>query len=190
MSSEWMRSQGLMAPVEQGAGQVIGQTLGLLSPAAVQAAAPQIAGGLLRHADQFQRYNGALGPAGASPATMWHGGNIVKNPTADKQGIVLDGVPALSFTPSKRSAREYASHNQGAVHALDDAGMRVYKIGDSPKLDKAVDAGDWAAIKREGFDGVEVVPGKEVAFFDYAATGAKAKLAEELDPFSGKWIKR
>jgi hypothetical protein len=47
MGSDWMRQRGLTAPVEQGAGQVVGDTLGLLSPFAVQAAAPQIARGLL-----------------------------------------------------------------------------------------------------------------------------------------------
>jgi len=47
MGSDWMRERGLTAPVEQGAGQVVGTTLGLLSPAAVQAAAPTLARGLL-----------------------------------------------------------------------------------------------------------------------------------------------
>jgi hypothetical protein len=68
--SDWMRSQGLMAPVEQGAGQVLGETAGLLSPALVAAKAPQIAGGLL-----------AMGRNALAPRTLgtergvlaWHG---------------------------------------------------------------------------------------------------------------------
>jgi hypothetical protein len=58
--SDWMRSQGLMAPVEQGVGQVLGETAGLLSPAVVAAKAPQIAGGLL----QMNPQTGAI---------VWHG---------------------------------------------------------------------------------------------------------------------
>jgi hypothetical protein len=122
-------------------------------------------------------------------AIVYHGGNFVKKPTADKQGIVIDGVPAVSFTPNKRDARSYALYNHGDVHALDDAGMRVYKIGGNPQLDAAVTAGDWPAIKNAGFDGIEVVPGKEVAFFDYEGVAGKAKRAEVSDPFSGKWQK-
>ncbi len=82
--SEWMARRGLTAPVQPGAAQVTGDTLALLAPFAVAAKAPQIAAGVnegkdaavalaKRHAEQFQRYNQALGPAGASQATVWHG---------------------------------------------------------------------------------------------------------------------
>ena len=43
--SEWMRQQGLTATVQPGASKVVGETFGLLAPAA---AAPQITAGLLR----------------------------------------------------------------------------------------------------------------------------------------------
>ena len=46
--SNWMTQKGLMAPVRQGASQVIGETAGLLGPAMVSQFGPQIARGLLK----------------------------------------------------------------------------------------------------------------------------------------------
>lgn len=46
--SEWMQKKGLTAPVEQGAPQVIGETLGMVGPALATQFAPQIANGLLK----------------------------------------------------------------------------------------------------------------------------------------------
>jgi hypothetical protein len=63
--SDWMRSQGLMAPVEQGVGQVLGETAGLLSPALVAAKAPQIAGGLLQAGRNLAAAPTITGPAAA-----------------------------------------------------------------------------------------------------------------------------
>jgi hypothetical protein len=71
--SDWMARQGLTREVQPGVSKLAGETFGLLAPTVVAAKAPQIAQGLLQHADQFQAYNKALGPAGASPATVWHG---------------------------------------------------------------------------------------------------------------------
>jgi hypothetical protein len=67
-SSDWMKSKGLMRDVPQSAASLAGETVGLLSPMVAAAKAPQIAGGLLATADDFHRYNKALGPAGASYA--------------------------------------------------------------------------------------------------------------------------
>jgi len=89
MSSDWMRERGLTAPVEQGAGQVLGQTLGLLSPAAVQAAAPQIARGLL-----------AVERNALAPAVVNRGG------AAGQRGIFMGD---LSKTWNKEAAERAAA---------------------------------------------------------------------------------
>lgn len=68
-SSEWMKQNGLMVDVPQTGASLAGETFGLLSPAVAAAKAPQIARGLLDLGDDFQRYNQALGPAGASYVT-------------------------------------------------------------------------------------------------------------------------
>lgn len=44
--SQWMAERGLTAPVQQGAAQVVGDTLGLVGPALATQFAPQIAGAL------------------------------------------------------------------------------------------------------------------------------------------------
>jgi hypothetical protein len=71
--SDWMAQRGLTKPVEPGWAQVVGDTLGLSAPIMAAAKAPEIAANLLKHGDQFQAYNQAAGPAGASQATVWHG---------------------------------------------------------------------------------------------------------------------
>ena len=47
-SSQWMAQRGLTAPVQQGAAQVTGETLGLLAPFAAAAKAPQIASAMIK----------------------------------------------------------------------------------------------------------------------------------------------
>jgi len=51
--SQWMAERGLTAPVQQGAAQVVGDTLGMLGPAIGTQFAPQIAGSLNRGAANF-----------------------------------------------------------------------------------------------------------------------------------------
>ena len=51
--SNWMTQKGLMAPVRQGASQVIGETAGLLGPAMMSQFGPQIARGLLSAGDNL-----------------------------------------------------------------------------------------------------------------------------------------
>src|SRR5512139_296612 len=50
-SSQWAREKGLLRDVEQGPARIAGETFGLLAPTVVAAKAPQIAGGILKMAD-------------------------------------------------------------------------------------------------------------------------------------------
>lgn len=70
--SKWMARRGLTREVADPYARVTGETLGLVGPTVVAAKAPQIAQGLLTHADQYRRYHGATTAPGA-PATVWHG---------------------------------------------------------------------------------------------------------------------
>lgn len=73
MSSKWMEERGLTRKPKNALAGVLGEAAGLSAPIAAAAKAPQIAAGLLAAGDDFQAYNKALGPAGASQATVWHG---------------------------------------------------------------------------------------------------------------------
>ena len=73
LGSDWMARRGLTAQPKNQIAGLLGEAAGMSAPIAAAAKAPQIARGLLRQADDFQRYNKALGPAGASQATVWHG---------------------------------------------------------------------------------------------------------------------
>jgi hypothetical protein len=68
--SEWMKRKGLMRDVEQGPARVLGETAGLLGPAMVTQFAPQIAGGLLKGADNLAAPR-TLNPQ--TGAVVWHG---------------------------------------------------------------------------------------------------------------------
>jgi hypothetical protein len=73
LGSKWMEERGLTKKPQNALMGLLGEAAGLSAPIAAAAKAPQIAAGLLKHADQFQAYNKALGPAGASQAVVWHG---------------------------------------------------------------------------------------------------------------------
>lgn len=51
--TEWMKSKGLIRDVEQGPARVLGETAGLLGPTMLTQFAPQVAGGLLRGAENL-----------------------------------------------------------------------------------------------------------------------------------------
>ena len=68
--SNWMTQKGLMAPVRQGASQVIGETAGLLGPAMVSQFGPQISRGLLSAGDNMAAPR-TLNPQ--TGAVVWHG---------------------------------------------------------------------------------------------------------------------
>ena len=74
--SDWMAQRGLTAPVQQGAGQVAGETLGLLAPMAAAARAPEIARGLLAVGENAMAPR-AAGMVGAERGAVYVGKNKV-----------------------------------------------------------------------------------------------------------------
>ena len=68
--SEWMKKKGLTKDVKPGAAQVAGETVGLLSPVAAAAKAPQIASGLLKMGENAAARS-TLNPQ--TGAIVWHG---------------------------------------------------------------------------------------------------------------------
>jgi hypothetical protein len=70
LSSDWMKQQGLMAPVQPGASAAAGETLGMLAPMAAVAKAPQIARGLLKGGENLAARQ-TLNPQ--TGAVVWHG---------------------------------------------------------------------------------------------------------------------
>lgn len=128
-----------------------------------------------------------MAAAGPLRRMMYHGGTFHPNPTADKQGVIINGLPGVSLTPSKAVARNYADHNVGNVYGIDTASAKIYKPGSDKALDAAMAKNNWQAIAGAGFDGVEVVPGKETVLFDYQAAAKSAQLLEEFDGLAGKW---
>jgi hypothetical protein len=96
---------------------------------------------------------------------LYHGGDLVKNPTPYKQGLFTDGVPGVSFTPNIVEAARYAKHNMGSINAVDASGLKIYQGGEKA-LDAAYKAGDFSAIKGAGFDGVKLQNSSEYVLFD------------------------
>jgi hypothetical protein len=107
--SQWMAERGLTAPVRQGPADVIGQTLGMVSPMAAAARAPQIANAL-----NVAQANAAI-PRHMNPqrgAVVWHGSPHkfdAFDPTKIGSG---EGAQAyghgLYLAESKNVADEYA----------------------------------------------------------------------------------
>lgn len=77
--SDWMAQQGLTATPQNKLAGLLGETAGMVGPAAVQKAAPKIAGGLLAlddHAMEMARrgVEGRMVNSGMlQPAAVWHG---------------------------------------------------------------------------------------------------------------------
>jgi hypothetical protein len=99
------------------------------------------------------------------PDVLYHGGELTSNPTANKQGVIVNGIPSVSFTPSIIEAKSYARHNIGAINAIDSSKLKIYKGGNA-LLDKAYENGDFAAIKNAGFDGMKLRHSNEHVLFD------------------------
>lgn len=70
--SAWMADRGLTREVADPYARAAGETLGLVGPMVTAAKAPQIAQGMLDHAEAYRRYHAATTAPGA-PATVWHG---------------------------------------------------------------------------------------------------------------------
>ena len=110
-----------------------------------------------------------LGPTAArneaGAFNLYHGGELVKTPNPDKQGLFTDGVPGVSFTPNIVEAARYAKHNMGSINAIDASGLKIYQ-GGNKSLDAAYKAGDFSAIKKAGFDGLKFQNSSEYVLFD------------------------
>ena len=70
--SQWMRERGLMREPQNRVAGLLGEAAGNVLPIVAAAKAPQIAQGLLNHADAYRKYHAATTAPGA-PATVWHG---------------------------------------------------------------------------------------------------------------------
>ena len=66
LGAKWMADRGITAQPQNKVAGMLGETAGLVAPIAAAARAPEIAANLVKHGEQFQAYNQALGPAGAS----------------------------------------------------------------------------------------------------------------------------
>jgi len=159
--SDWAQNAGLTRPVQQSASSLAGESLGMIAPMLIAAKAPQVARGLLQAGE-----NAMVPPMLSKQAgVLYHGGELVKNPTAYKQGVIVDGQAGISFTPNIVEASRYARHNIGPINAIDDSALKIYKGGDD-LIDSAVKAGDFSAIKSAGFDGVKLGGLNETVLFD------------------------
>ena len=182
--SDWMAQQGLTATPQNKLAGLLGETAGMVGPAVVQAAAPKIAGGLLALDDKAmdmarQGVENYMGSTGLRQDMLYHGGELVPNPTAYKQAVMTRGVPAVSSSPNMLEAARYAIHNNGPINAIDDSAMRIYRQGMNKKLDAAYKANNFDAIRDAGFDGVKLFHSNEHVLFDPAKTlKASKKVAD------------
>ena len=149
LGSDWMARRGLTAQPKNQVAGLLGEAAGMSAPIAAAAKAPQIARGLLRQADDFQRYNKALGPAGASQATVWHG-SPHKFDRFDSSKIGTgEGAQAyghgLYLAESPGVARSYAGMNPVSsvkVSRMPDGRYEVLGVRDSGPL---MELGEFAS---------------------------------------------
>jgi hypothetical protein len=135
----------------------------------------------------------AVMPMGVGSMKLFHGGNIVKHPIADKQNVIVRGVPATSTSESLLEAARYGVANRGPINEL-SGDFKLYQKGADKELDAAYAASDWGAIKDAGYDGLRLteVPGsKEVVLFDPAVAAASVTRQAPYSPLTaknfGKW---
>jgi hypothetical protein len=182
--SDWMERNGLTARPKNAIAGLLGETAGMLAPLVVAAKAPQIAGGLLSLDDKAMDMarrgaEGYMNRTGMQQNMLYHGGEMVKTPIADKQGVLTRGMPAVSTSPNMLEAARYAIHNNGPINAIDDVGMKIYQQGQNKALDKAYKAGNFDAIRDAGFDGVKLFHSSERVLFDPQAALQKSRVIAE-----------
>jgi len=85
---------------------------------------------------------------------LFHGGTW-EGLIADKQGAIVGGRPATSFTRNPYEALEYASQPGGKVVSVSQRGLKIYR-GGNPDLDRAYMSQGAQAVARAGYDGVDV----------------------------------
>jgi hypothetical protein len=161
--SAWMASKGLTAPVQQGASQVAGETLGLLGPMAAVQYAPQIARGLLAVADN------AAAPRTMNVGTLRGQRGAIEMPdygmnhrpmTVDQGAATLDNLaPAFGddiYGPN--AAQYYGTGNAAldretlrvlrAVKGNPNATVTVYRAVPADASQAAMNAGDWVTVNK------------------------------------------
>jgi hypothetical protein len=85
---------------------------------------------------------------------LFHGGTW-GGAIADKQGVVIDGVPATSFTRNPFEALEYASQPGGKVVSASSANLKIY-AGDDAELNEKYQKEGASVVKNAGYDGIDL----------------------------------
>ena len=124
--TQWMRDKGLIRDPQNRMIGLLGEAAGMSLPIVAAAKAPQIAQGLLNHAENYRQYHAATTAPGA-PATVWHGSphkfdkfdaaHIGKGEGAQAYGH------GLYFADSPDVAKSYAPRDLKYEEGL----MRLYK---------------------------------------------------------------
>ncbi len=135
--SNWMTQKGLMAPVRQGASQVIGETAGLLGPAMVSQFGPQIARGLLKGGENL-----------AAPRTL--------NPQTG--AVVYHGSPHKfdKFDSSKIGTGEGAQAYGHGLYLADEADVALNYAPRDPKFEQKIMGAYKQAEARQLYPVMEV----------------------------------
>lgn len=141
-----------------------------------------VVGGLARAASKTSKAQATVDALRGK--SLYHGGRLVEAPIADKQGVVIDNVPGVSFTPNIVEASRYAMHNRGHLYRIDPSDLRIYRAGQDNALDSAVHRGDHKAVRDAGFDGFDfssIYPqSREVVLYDPTRTAREAAEIAKL----------
>ncbi len=187
LSSEWMAERGLTRPVDNGAAQVAGATVGLLSPTVLAAKAPQVAAGLLQAgrnmaAPAVVNRGGAAGQRGIVPASFVRESGAKASLPADELFS-----QAVANTPGARLDADgllmRLQRNQ-----LPEQGMMPSTRGGVFYLPEGAAQAKHYSTGRNGYGGGERVAGETLLqnpLFVKGATGGKAPEAA-IDQLLGK----
>lgn len=110
--SQWMREKGLTREPQNRTAGLLGEAAGNILPIVAAAKGPQIAEGLLSHADAYRKYHAATTAPGA-PATVWHGSPHRFDKFDSSKIGTGEGAQAyghgLYFAENPEVARQYAN---------------------------------------------------------------------------------
>ena len=152
-----MTQKGLMAPVRQGASQVMGETAGLLGPAMVSQFGPQIARGLLKGGEnlaaprtlnpqtgavvyhgsphKFDKFDSSKIGTGEGAQAYGHGLYLADSPAVAKSYADTLGAPSVY---SDDAIKALGSKKSGLEEALALADVKVYNLRNSPGRSAAI----------------------------------------------------
>jgi hypothetical protein len=102
LGAKWMADRGITAQTQNKVAGMLGETAGLVAPIAAAARAPSIAANLVKHGEQFQAYNKALGPAGSSNVAPWGGWSQAFDPRFDPRVLEQGKLQSLRTTVDPR----------------------------------------------------------------------------------------